>query len=144
MTFDLTRRGFLGLMAAVAATGVIVPALQLPRKPYLTMDDVTVDYIGARPGGFMGSQVVAEIHQWDGYGYPVDLWNNGYGQHHARERYYDFDLANFRRELPDRFWWNGAHKEFPNVHTWLRTQRFGETVVQAMDHLNFVGVRLPA
>lgn len=140
----LTRRGFLGLMAAAAAAGVIVPALQLPRKPYITMDDWTVDYIGACPGGFIGSQVVHQIHDWDGHGYPVELWNQGYGPHRATERYYDFDLANFNRELPPRFWSTHSMKEVPNVHTWLRTQRFGETVAQAMDHLKFVGVRLPA
>lgn len=140
----LTRRGFLGLMAAVAASGVIVPALQLPRKPYITAEDGTVSYIGAVPGGFTGSLVVHRIRDWDGHGYPVELWNGLGGSHRGIERYYDFDLVNFNRELPPRFWSTHSMKEVPNVHTWLRTQRFGETVAQAMDHLKFVGVRLPA
>jgi len=34
--------------------------------------------------------------------------------------------------------------KYPNVHTWLREQRFGETVAEAIRHLNFYSSRSPA
>ncbi len=135
----LSRRSFLAFLGAAAAAGIVVPALDKLRQPYVSKADGTVSYIGRHPGGFMGSQVVQEVHPWDGHGFPVDLWNSAIGKHRALERYYDFDLANFRREIPRDFWHNGAHREFRNVHTWLRTQRFGESIEEAMAHLNFYG-----
>lgn len=141
----LTRRGFLGLMAAAVAAGAIVPAMKLPRKPYITMDDRTADYLGTHPGGFIGSKCIQDIHDWDGQGYPVDLRNGFTGKHAGLDRYYDFDLANFRREVPANFWWNPENRErYNNVHTWLRTQRFGETVLQAEKALNFYPHGFPA
>jgi len=132
----LSRRSFLGLLAAAAAAGVVVPALEKTRHPYVSKADGTASYIGRHPGGFIGSQSIHEIHAWDGYGYPVDLWNNAAGRYKALERYYDFDLANFNREIPRGFWHNGAHRQYTNVHTWLRTQRFGESIEQAMSTIN--------
>lgn len=74
--------------------------------------------------------------------YPVQLWNNASGACRALERYYDFDLADFTRDVPRDFWHNKANaRTYPNVHSWLRQQRFGESVEQAIRHLNFVSAR---
>ena len=138
----LSRRGFLGLMAAAVAAGALVPALKIPRKPYVTVADGTASFLGPRPGGFIGSRLIVKVHDWDGRGYPVDLHNGAYGKYAATERFYDFDLANFNRELPP-FWHDSSRlAKYPNVHTWLRTERFGESVMEAERHLNFVTKRL--
>ncbi len=140
----ISRRGFLKLIGAAIASGATVPAFAKHRAPYVATGEV-VDYIGHHPGGFCGGQLVHEVGQWDGVGYPVLSWNNAYGPRRALERYYDFDLANLRREVPSDFWHHpGARAKYPNVHTWVREQRFGETVVEAMRKLNFVGVWMPS
>ncbi|MCY1309617.1 hypothetical protein D9M70_597260 [compost metagenome] len=68
------------------------------------------------------------------------VWNNAFGAPRALERYYDVDLADFNREIPRGFWHNPANRRFPNVHTWLRIQRYGESIEAAAHHLNFVGI----
>ena len=139
----ISRRGFLKLISAALASGAVIPAIAKTRAPYVAEGEA-VDYIGHHPGGFIGGQLVHKVETWDGVGYPVQCWNNAYGKHRALERYYDFDLANFVRDVPQGFWSMPGSKKYPNVHTWLREQRFGETVAEAMRHLNFVGVRMPA
>ena len=136
----LTRRSFLKLIGIATAAGAVVPALQFGREPYVIKGEL-VDYIGARrPGGFIGSCSVVEVHPWDGVGYPVDVRPNTFGRADERERYYDADLANMQREVPAKFWHAPANRKYPNVHTFIRVQRFGETLEQAVRHLNFYGV----
>ena len=139
----ISRRGFLKLIGSALASGATVPAFAKTRQPYVSKGEV-VAYVGHCPGGFTGSQLVHEVEAWDGVGYPVQCWNNAYGTRRALERYYDFDLADFLREVPKDFWSMPGSKKYPNVHTWLREKRFGETVAEAMRHLNFAGVRMPA
>lgn len=140
----ISRRGFLKLIGAAIAAGAAVPAFTKSRTPYVVAGEV-VDYIGHHPGGFIGGQIVHEVGAWDGVGYPVLLWNNAYGPRRDLERYYDFDLANFTRDVPRDFWHHASNRaKYPNVHTWFREQRFGETVAEAMRKLNFVGVRMPS
>lgn len=139
----ISRRGFLKLIGAAIASGATVPAFAKSRTPYVTAGEM-VSYIGRSPGGFCGDQLVHEVSQWDGVGYPVLCWNNSYGPRRALERYYDFELANFRREVPHDFWHHhGNVVRYPNVHTFVREQRFGETVIEAMRKLNFTSVKLP-
>jgi hypothetical protein len=139
----VSRRGFLKLISATIASGAIVPDFVKNRPPYVSEGEV-VNYVGPRPGGFIGGQVVNKVEVWDGIGYPVQCWNNTCGSGRAIERYYDFDLANFIRDIPHRFWANPENAKYPNVHTWIRVQRFGETIAEAMRHLNYVGVAMPA
>lgn len=139
----ISRRGFLKLVGAALSSGAIIPAFAKTRAPYVAEGEV-VSYIGHCPGGFVGGQLVHHIEAWDGVGYPVQCWNSAYGKSRALERYYDFDLANFVREVPHGFWSMPGSKKYPNVHTWLREQRFGETVAEAMRRLNFTSVRMPS
>ncbi len=136
----LTRRSFLKLIGIAAAASAVVPALQLGRNPYVVAGEV-VDYIGHCPGGFIGGCAVVEVHPWDGVGYPVDVRPNCYGVHAKLERYYDADLANMQREVPYKFWQDPSNKKYPNVHTYIRVQRFGESMAEAINHLNFVSSR---
>lgn len=139
----ISRRGFLKLIGAALASGQTIPAIAKKRAPYVTEGEA-VNYIGHCPGGFIGGQLVHKVEGWDGIGYPVQLCNNAYGKHRKLERYYDFDLANFVRDVPHGFWSMPGSAKYPNVHTRLREQRFGETVAEAMRHLNFAGTRNPA
>ncbi|MDP3978348.1 MAG: twin-arginine translocation signal domain-containing protein [Pseudomonas sp.] len=137
----LTRRSFLKLVGIATAASAVVPALQFGREPYVFDGDL-VSYIGHHPGGFGGACSVTKVHPWDGVGFPVDVRNNCFGEHAAVVRYYDADLADMARELPGRFWRNPDHQRFPNVHTYIRMQRFGESMDEAVRHLNFVSSRV--
>lgn len=134
-----TRRQFLKALAGAAAALGVPWYFHRIREPYVAKGEV-VDYIGRTPGGFIGGVLVAAVGEWDGVGYPIIVRA---GQWPARtERYYDHDLAAFRREVPERFWHLPGHREvYPNVHTYVRVQRFGETREEAIRHLNFAGIR---
>lgn len=140
MTTAFTRRSFLQIVAATIAAGIAIPAMAEKRAAYVSKGAVT-SFVGRAPGGFIGGQLVHAVHEWDGIGYPVDTCNNSYGRALELERYYDFDLADFKREIPPDFWHHGAHAGYPNVHTWLRSQRFGETMAQAIEGLNLYSTR---
>jgi hypothetical protein len=137
---SLTRRQFIKSVAmGAAALAIPIPAFTVGRRPYVIEGSV-VDYIGHHPGGFIGSQVVKKIGEWDGVGFPVQLHTNTFPP--QIETYYDFDLTNMILEVPEGFWHNPAnHVRYPNVHTYLRVQRFGESVEQAIRHLNYSNTR---
>lgn len=140
----LTRRRFLQLVGAAMASGAHVPAFSAGREPYVVEGGV-VDFIGHCPGGFIGGQLVRMVHPWDGAGYPVDLWDSASESTRAIERYYDYDLADMCREVPDRFWWlEENRRRYNNVHTYIRVKRFGETVEEAVRQLGFVSSRSTA
>jgi hypothetical protein len=137
----LTRRSFLSLIGAALAAGAIVPAMVERRKPYVAFGEV-VSWVGHCPSqdAFIGGKLVRAMGEWDGVGYPVRLEDDAFGR--PARPVYDFDLCAFGREIPKHFWHEPAKRErYPNVHTWLREQRFGESVADAMRHLNFVGLR---
>lgn len=131
----ITRRHFLKLIAA-SAIGVTIPAFSKTRDPYVANAEV-VNYVGHN-NGFIGGQLVKEVGKWDGIGYPVKTLTNGFPG--SIETYYDFDLADFNREIPKKFWDNPTnHKRYNNIHSFLREQRFGETVEQAVQKLSGIG-----
>ena len=134
----ITRRQFLKISAAgVAALGFPIQAFSSTRKPYVNAGEV-VSHIGRAPGGFIGAKAVKEVKKWDGMGYPVILRTDTFPS--GTKTYYDFDLADLNREIPDRFWHNPQNRsKYNNVHTYLRTKRFGETRKQAVRHLNYSG-----
>lgn len=141
----VSRRAFLKLAGAAAAAGLIVPAWTPPRRPYVKQDQY-VDYIGYHPGGFIGSARVLSIGEWDRIGYPVTLQDPTYMYSAYRpplkQSIYDFDLCILREEYPPDFWhYEENRRRYNNVHTYVRTQRFGETIAQAVAKLNFVGSR---
>lgn len=129
----VSRRSFLGLLAAASAAKIIIPAFTPPREPYVQLGE-DVSYVGLNlhpMPTFTGSALVREIGAWDGLGYPITLSDSPFfgGPSSMRHRYYDFDLSNFRRDLPDCFWHDPARvAKYPNVHAYVREQRFGEDV----------------
>ena len=136
----VSRRTFLKLAGAAAAAGLIVPAWTPPRDPYVKQDWY-VDYIGRHPGGFMGSARVLDVSQWDAIGYPVTLEDPGFMYSAYKkplaQRIYDFDLCILRDEYPSDIWHHeGNRRRYPNVHTYVRTRRFGESVAEAIRSLN--------
>lgn len=147
MSFEITRRSFLKLFASAVAIGAVVPAMDINRLPYVTLGE-SVSYIGGRgpngeSQGFIGGTSIRNILPWDGVGYPVEVWNGIYGSGSGLETYYDFDLANFYREVPDQFWWSEENcRKYPNVHTYVREKRFGESITEAIQKLNYAGINL--
>ncbi len=133
---SLTRRQFIKSVAmGAAALATPIPAFTMGRRPYVIEGSV-VDYIGHHPGGFIGSQVVKKIGEWDGIGFSVQLHTNTSPP--QIETYYDFDLVDMDKEVPENFWHDPVNCAlYPNVHTYLRVQRFGESIEQAIRHLNF-------
>ena len=137
---NISRRGFLKLIGSLTASGIAVPAFAKQRNPYVSRGEA-VSWVGHCPGGFIGSQIVVEIGDWDDVGFPVVCCNGSYRKDAELERHYDFDLSDLNRDVPKGFWSMVGSKKYPNVHTYVREQRFGETVVEAMKHLNFVSFR---
>ena len=131
----MKRRSFIkGLMALALSQGLKVPAFALNREPYVSTDSDVVNYIGPCPGGFCGGQIVTHVDKWDGIGYPVTLYSNSFPP--KKEIYYDFDLSDLNKDVPDKFWWNPENEKYPNVHTYVRMQRFGESIEEAIIKMN--------
>lgn len=131
----ITRRTFLKSIAAfVASAALPIPAFSSLRSPYVAVGEV-VNYIGPHPGGFLGGRVVDSIGEWDGAGYPVTLFTNSFPSQ-KENGFYDVDLSCFLREIPPRFWARPDVQHYPNVHTWIRVQRYGESFEQAIRKLN--------
>lgn len=141
LNMSITRRAFLKILASVGAGQLIgfnIPALSKTREPYVLETDV-VNYVGpCNDTGFIGGQSIKSIGAWDGIGYPVVTYAHGWRTPRETESYYDFELANFNREIPDKFWWNPENEKYPNVHTYLIEKRFGVSTIEAIKKLNFV------
>jgi len=143
----LTRRSFLKRLGVFAAALAIpIPALQARRAPYVKVGDV-VSWIGhcPSPQSFIGGKRVTSIGAWDGVCYPVVVHSGVYGGWgDPYETYCDVDLSDFNRDLPPRFWCIPGHTEkYPNVHTYVRVQRYGESIEEAITNLNFSGTDRP-
>lgn len=138
----ISRRSFIArLFAAAAALAIKVPAADSRRSPYVAEGEC-VSYIGRAGRGFIGAQIVSKVLPWDGTGYPVETLNNCFGPSRAIEIYYDFDLCDFDREVPDRFWWDPENcRKYPNVHTYVRTKRFGENIHQAIRSIGGASIK---
>lgn len=127
----VSRRSFLKLFGAATVSGLVVPAFAVGRTPYVSKGE-SVSYIGLakHPAPtFTGSTLVDEVLPWDGVGYPCRLMNQSFGCRYGpmEDLFYDTDLANFNRELPDRFWHDEERSaRYPNVHAYVREQRYGE------------------
>ncbi|MEG3175803.1 twin-arginine translocation signal domain-containing protein [Sphingomonas sp. RB3P16] len=149
----LSRRSFLGLIAAAGAIGVTMPAFTAPRAPYITAADGSVSYVGLwKPGGgdsFIGSRVVRRVKNWDGVGYLVGMCNGRYGKHRADVTLYDVDLVNFNRELTEAFgshfgtWGRPELQPYPNLHSWVRHRRLGEHPARMVARMEAMRLGLP-
>jgi len=136
---DLTRRQFLkGFAATALALGISVPAFSSNRNPYVSVGEV-VDYIGPHPAKLCIGLWVKEVGLWDGTGYPVVVEQGGYyGPKPPLAICYDCDLAVMHKEYPANIWHDPENRrKYPNVHTYIRMKRFGETAEEAIRKLNF-------
>lgn len=129
----ISRRSFLKLIAASAAIAAS-PAFSSQRLPYVDINSGVVSYIGVKGKGFIGAKIVIKVHDFDGVGYPVEV--NYSMSRNLSETYYDFDLSDIQKDVPDKFWWNKENcDKYPNVHTYVREQRFGESVFEDIEKM---------
>lgn len=135
----LSRRRFLQIASAAAVVGAVAPVLAAPRDPYVVAGEV-VSFIGLAlhpEPTFIGGALVREVLPWDGVGFPCVLSDHGNATASMAHRFYDADLCNFRRELPDQFWHDPARAaKYPNVHAYVREQRYGEPVTVMLAKMN--------
>lgn len=126
------RAIFKGLLALpfIAAPVAAAPVI---RAPFLLkgeyVDSIISHLWGERPRPPVGALLVHEILPWDGTGYPIVLARCGwrYEDRQLFDGFYDHEWANLRREVPDRFWHSAANRRrYPNIHSYVREQRFGE------------------
>jgi hypothetical protein len=89
---------------------------------------------------------VLRVLPWDGIGYRCVLdGSNAVGVYSKQIEYYDHDLVNFNKEVPPKFWHNSKHRHlFPNLHTYIRMIRFGESISEAIQSLNLTSAKYSA
>lgn len=130
----ISRRTVLTLPAALAVAGLPLPAIASRRDPYVLKGEMVDSIIwhlwdDPRNPAPAGGVFVEHVHPWDGVGYPVVLAQHGSP---GRGRtfhacFYDFEWSNLRRDVPSGFWgMPGNSDRYPNVHAYVREQRFGE------------------
>ncbi len=138
---ELSRRRFIQIASASAAIGFISPALAAPRNPYVIVGEA-VSFIGLAKHPeptFTGTNVVREVYDWDGVGYPCDVAYSFFGKSPS-QRIYDADLCDFRKELDTEvttFWQRPGMRKYPNVHAYVREKRFGEPVSFMLERLGY-------
>lgn len=144
----ITRRLFLrGLISVPIAVGLphLLEARTLHRQPYVRPGQV-VDYIGLNlhpSPTFIGGAIVGEVGDWDGEAYPCRLVF-GYGRHQEVMTFPDHDLALLREDVPRQFWGiPGNNERWPNVHAYVRWNRFGEDPAVMRARMNAARHGLP-
>lgn len=156
MTLIIQRRSFLrGLLVGSVLVGAprLLEASTLQREPYVlpgeTVSDISLNLYPAP--GFIGTCRVVSVGEWDGKAYPVTLDMGGYRAVRETQVFPDTSLCNFLRELPERFWHSRTVGEWPNVHSWVRHRRYGESpdvmrakMRAAAENLPWPGREVPA
>lgn len=143
MDLILDRRAFIGLAGALPLLKPTFAAST--RDPYVVLDEYVDSIIwhlwdDPRNPAPTGPLYVTGIQPWDGHGYPIRLTKCGWRVEDRQHffGFYDFEWVNFRRELPDRFWEIPGHPErYPNVHSFIREQRFGESPAVMRERMEF-------
>jgi hypothetical protein len=127
----LSRRAFLGSIAALVGAAA-APAFSIGRLPFVVEGEFVssiVWHMWDKPLAPCSiSMLVESILPWDGTGFPLVLARTGF-RYEDRERYagwYDFEWSNLRRDVPERFWAMPGASRYPNIHAYVREQRFGE------------------
>lgn len=128
----LSRRALLGAIAATPLLPAVVSAAPL-RAPYVEKDDDVSSIIwhiweDQRERPPVGPLFVHEVLPWDGNGYPIVMYRAGWRVEDREfvHGYYDFEFSQLRRDVPKYFWHDPANADYPNVHSYVREQRFGE------------------
>lgn len=132
MIYDTSRRGFLKTLGALVGAGLAAPAFAAVREPFVTEGEAVGSIVWhlwddqlIAPSGPM---IVHEVLPWDGTGYPIILRQCCYREVCDLYRgWYDFEWSNLRRDVPQQFWALPGADRYPNVHAYVREQRFGES-----------------
>lgn len=130
----IRRRSFLQVAMVLPLVGATAqPAAAAPRAPFVeegeSVDSIIWHLWGERPTAPTGPLYVAKILPWDGVGYPIVLMRLGWREEDREyfDGYYDHEWSNLRRDVPDRLWRLASNRRrYPNVHSYVREQRFGE------------------
>lgn len=136
---QLSRRAFIGSIAALVGVSA-APAFIRGRAPFVVEEEFVssiVWHMWDKPLAPCSiSMLVAKILPWDGTGYPIILARTGWAIEDREhfEGWYDFEWSNLRRDVPVQFWSLPGARRYPNVHAYVREQRFGEepSVMAAM------------
>ena len=139
----MKRRDFLvGLGLSPLAAAIPSSSLSLPtREPYGKggdFPDSIVWHMWERPLMPIGPLRVTDVLPYDGVGYPIIVATLGWREQ-DRVHYpggYDHDWSVIRRDVPGQFWAQPGSSRYPNIHAYIREQRFGEppsVMREAMD-----------
>lgn len=150
---NVTRRQVLVGSAALAAATVARSSAAAVREPFVAAGepvDSIVFHLWELPFAPTGPVYVHEVLPWDGRAYPLILssyeWQHSVGPGKALYAgWNDTQWANFRREVPSRFWADHSTDDYPNVHAYVRQQRYGESPSVMRDRMerNRVASRNP-
>lgn len=139
----LNRREFIATSAAVAAVGALnapVIATAAPRAPFLRPSMPGDDPVSSivwhlwdhpmNPAP-TGPLWVESVGEWDGIGYPVVLYGSSlpFTEKKRFFGFYDHEWAPLRAEAPDWYYGHNFYPAFPNIHSYIREKRFGESPI---------------
>lgn len=127
----INRREF--IVGAAALSTLPMPAIAAPlREPFVEVGD-SVDFLyfedWSRPFYPIGPLFVAAIGEWNGDAYPIALMKCGWRE---EDRLYcdglDTEWSMLRKEISDVYMSrNGWMAGFPNIHSFVRNRRYGES-----------------
>ncbi|MER9833380.1 hypothetical protein NKJ28_00185 [Mesorhizobium sp. M0145] len=129
----ISRRTFLGSALSLPLVVGLPAAAAHVREPYVFVGESVnsiIWHLWERPTfAPTGPLFVHEVLPWDGQGYPIVLAAHGWFPVQTRlyDGWYDFEWSNLRRDVPDHFWRHHSTDEYPNLHSYVREQRFGES-----------------
>jgi hypothetical protein len=116
----------------------LIPFLKSKREPYINKDD-EVSYIGTYNGKKFesGALFVENVGKWTGNHYMVTVTDySGFSEPRPQYDIPDSELSCFHKEVPE---WNlsNTFNEYNNIHTYVRCKRYGESIKEAENTLNF-------
>jgi len=128
---EISSYAFIGSVAALVGA-VSAPAFLRGRAPFVIEGEFVssiVWHMWEKPLAPCSiSMLVAKVLPWDGTGYPIILARTGWSvaDREYFEGWYDFEWSNLRRDVPSQFWAKPGADRYPNIHAYVREQRFGE------------------
>lgn len=131
---QISRRQLMVGAGAFSASGLLpLSAESAVREPFLKEGDLVHSIVWhiwdhpLNPGPF-GTTRVESVGAWDGIGYPIVLAGPPlpFLENVRVLGFYDHEWSSLREEVPD--WYDDpGHEPFPNIHSYVRWRRFGES-----------------